>query len=92
MHAVIGDVAIDAGEGDEAGQILRDVVVPWARNAPGLVAAYFVRSEDGTRGRSILLFDTEEAARDAIEAAMSAVPLASVGPVRVAIWDVLAQA
>ena len=74
MYAVIGDVSIDAGRGDEAGQILRDVIVPWARNAPGLVSAYFIRSEDGTVGGSILSFDTEEAARDALDGGMSTVP------------------
>jgi len=38
-----------------------------ASNAPGLVAAYWTRSEDGTNGNSMIVFESEQDARTAAE-------------------------
>src|SRR5262249_59514204 len=60
MHAVLVRVTIDDPE--QATKALRERVVPQVRQAPGLVAGYWVRL-DGNQGRSIVVFDSEEAAR-----------------------------
>jgi len=64
MHAVLVRVTIDDPE--QATKRLHEDVVPRVREAPGLVAGYWVRL-DGNRGRSMVVFDSEEAARAAAE-------------------------
>jgi hypothetical protein len=63
MHAVVVRVTIqdfEAARGD-----LRDRVVPGVKQAPGFVAGYWTRSEDGSNGMGIIVFDSEESARSA---------------------------
>jgi len=60
MHAVVARATLHDFEGGR--QFLRDQVIPRVSQAPGFVAAYWVRvAED--RGASMLLFESEEAAR-----------------------------
>ena len=59
MHAVVVNVTINDREA--ATDHLRNEVVPGVKQAPGLVAAYWVRI-DG-KGRSMGIFETEDAAR-----------------------------
>jgi hypothetical protein len=42
--------------------VLRDEIVPRVKQAPGLVTAYWLRSEDN-RGMSVLVFESEDAAQ-----------------------------
>jgi hypothetical protein len=63
MHAVFVQSQIDADRTAEAEAMLRDVVAPMVRQAPGLVSATWARSADGTEGRSVAIFDSEEAAQ-----------------------------
>jgi heme-degrading monooxygenase HmoA len=65
MHAVVVKVTINDFEA--AQKVLRDEVVPRVSGAPGLVAAYWTRSEDGNNGLSMVVFESEEAARAATE-------------------------
>ena len=65
MHAVIARVTIRDFE--VARQGLRDEVVPRVSQAPGFVAGYWTRSEDGGSGLSMLLFESEDAARAAAD-------------------------
>ena len=65
MHAVV--VRVNIGDPGTAEQGLRDEVVPRVSKAPGFVAGYWTRSDDGTNGVSMLVFDSEEAARGAAE-------------------------
>ena len=46
---------------------LRETVVPNVSQLPGFVAGYWTRSEDGGNGRSLVVFESEEAARTAAE-------------------------
>ncbi len=62
MHAVIVSVTIKDGE--EATTYLRNEIVPRVKQAPGFVAGYWVRIE-GDKGRGTIVFESEEAAREA---------------------------
>lgn len=64
MHAVVVRSTIhDLEQGRE---FLRSQTVPRVSQAPGLVAAYWVRTGE-TAGRSMLIFESEEAARGVVE-------------------------
>jgi hypothetical protein len=67
MHAVMVRVKVDTSREDEARQVLRDVVVPTAKALPGFTRGDWVRALDSDEGLSILLFDSEDAARSAVE-------------------------
>lgn len=65
MHAVVARVTINDFE--TAKKLLQEEVVPRASAAPGFVAGYWTRSDDGTNGLSMILMDSEESARAAVE-------------------------
>jgi len=64
MHAVVVNVTINDPEAAEA--MLREHIVPRVKEAPGLVHAYWARSEEG-RGGSMIVFESEDAARAVAE-------------------------
>ena len=72
MHAVLVKVSIS----DAAGSVkeLRETVVPRIAGAPGFVAGYWTRSEDGTNGKSVIVFESEDAAKAAAERIAANVP------------------
>jgi hypothetical protein len=61
MHAVA--VRVTIGDAQSAQTQLRERIVPSVAAAPGLVAAYWTRSDAGDNGLSMLVFETEEAAQ-----------------------------
>jgi hypothetical protein len=63
MHAVVVKVTIQDFE--RARKNLREQVVPAVSQAPGFVAGYWTRSEDGSNGMGMIVFDSEELARTA---------------------------
>jgi hypothetical protein len=65
MHAVVVRVRIDDFE--TARKHLRDEVVPSVSKAPGFTGGYWTRSEDGGNGMAMVLFESEEAARGAVD-------------------------
>ena len=65
MHAVVVRVTINDFE--RGRQFLTEEVVPRVKQAPGLVAGYWTRSEDGTGGLSMIVFESEDAARTVAE-------------------------
>lgn len=65
MHAVVVRVSIGDAEVAEAG--LRETVVPGISSAPGFVAGYWTRSDDGSNGLSMLVFESEDAAQAVAE-------------------------
>ncbi len=71
MHAVVVNVIINDFEGGR--KMLEEEVVPQAKQAPGFVAGYWTRDEDN-RGLSMLVFDSEEAARGAAQFIHSQAP------------------
>jgi hypothetical protein len=66
MHAVV--VRVEIEDFEAARRRLREEVVPRASQAPGFVAGYWTRTEDGDKGLAMLVFESEEAARAAEEA------------------------
>ena len=65
MHAVI--VRVSIGDTEIADKGLREQVVPAISSAPGFVAGYWTRSDDGSNGLSMLVFESEDAARAAAD-------------------------
>ena len=71
MHAVVGNVSIESGREDEAVAYLKENVLPMVKQAPGVIAGYWVDPRDG-KGFGITLYESEEAARGAVDMARSA--------------------
>ena len=65
MHAVVTKVNVT--EGESATKNLREQIVPRVKEAPGVVAAYWVRLEGGDEGNSVIVFESEEQARAGAE-------------------------
>jgi hypothetical protein len=63
MHAVV--VRVSIGDLERAEKGLREEVIPRAKATPGFVAGYWTRSEDGHAGLSMVIVESEEAAREA---------------------------
>jgi hypothetical protein len=72
MYAVLVKVSISDVENSQ--KELRETVVPRMSQSPGFVAGYWTRSKDGSNGRSMLVFESEEAARAAAERIGANVP------------------
>jgi hypothetical protein len=93
MYAVLGKVDIDSSRADEAADLLNNHTVPMVKQAPGFVSGTWARSADGTHGRSLIVFESEEAAKAAAERAPTGPPPG--GPVTFVsaeVFEVLAQA
>jgi len=64
MHAVVVNVTINDPEA--ANTMLQGEVVPRVKEAPGLVTAYWARSDEG-KGGSMIVFESEENAQAAAD-------------------------
>lgn len=76
MFGVIVEVRIDPNRKDEAGTMVREVVMPRARQLAGFSGGNWLQELEGDRGIAVLLFESEEAARSAAEGIRSQGPLA----------------
>jgi hypothetical protein len=65
MYAVV--VRVSIGDAEIAEKGFHETVVPAVSSAPGFVAGYWTRSDDGSNGLSMLVFESEEAARATAE-------------------------
>ena len=65
MHAVA--VRVSISDVESAQKALKETVVPRVSGAPGFVAGYWTRSEDGSNGQSMIVFESEDAARSVAE-------------------------
>ena len=70
MFAIVGASRLGSESGPEFAQGLLAVL----GGAPGFVSGTFTRSADGERGRSMVLFETENAATTAMEMALQNMP------------------
>ena len=68
MHAVVLNVTVN--DADAAPAALRDQVVPQVSGTPGFVAGYWVGLDEG-RGTTVVVFESEGAARAAAAEAQS---------------------
>jgi hypothetical protein len=64
MHAVVVRSTLHDAEGGR--NFLRNEAIPRLKQAPGFVTAHWVRLDENT-GTSMLVFESEEAARGAAE-------------------------
>ena len=93
MHGVIARVKLDASRRDEAVKLLNEFGVPTAKGLAGFVSGSWLRGPDGDRGISVLLFETEEAARAGVERISQGPPPGSPVTFESAdVYEVLAQA
>jgi len=66
MHAIV--VRVSLSDDDSASlEELRNEVVPRVSQAPGFVTGYWVRLEGEKQGSSVIVFDSEDNARNASE-------------------------
>ena len=72
MHAVV--VRVSISDVESAQKALKQMVVPRVSGAPGFVAGYWTRSDDGSNGQSMIVFESEDAARAVAERIGSEVP------------------
>jgi hypothetical protein len=73
MHAVVVAVTVDQDHIDESLEMLKNRVVPGARQLPGAVAGYWLDPAPG-QGYSTLVFDTEANAKAAADTVRDRVP------------------
>ena len=67
MHAVLVTATIEPGHGEEAQAQLENNIVPRVKESPGAISGYWVRSDDEQHGSSVVLYESEQAARTAAE-------------------------
>jgi alpha-acetolactate decarboxylase len=70
MHAIV--VRVTVRDVEPAQKALQEQVVPRAQQSPGFVAGYWTRSEN--QGLSMVVFDSEENARQAAGAVQANMP------------------
>jgi hypothetical protein len=62
MHALV--VRVNIEDFEQGRQNLTEQVVPRVSQAPGFVAGYWTRSDDGGDGMSMMVFESEDQARN----------------------------
>jgi hypothetical protein len=70
MYAIVGASKLKPGATPEVTKNILQVI----RAAPGFVSGTVAWSTDGERGRSMFLFETEDAAKAALEQALGSIP------------------
>jgi hypothetical protein len=70
VHAALVTLTIDPKQAPAAASVLVNNILPTVRSAPGFVAGYRLEPADG-QGFSIVLFETEEQARQTAPPASS---------------------
>jgi hypothetical protein len=64
VHAALVSLTVDPDQAPAAAAALTNDILPRVRSSPGLVAGYWLEPAEG-QGFSIVLFETEEQAREA---------------------------
>ena len=65
MHAVV--VRSTIHDFDTARKFLTETAIPWISQSPGFVSGQWVRFDDTDTGSSMVVFESEEAAKTAAE-------------------------
>jgi hypothetical protein len=93
MYGLLVELQIDAARADEAIPFLHDVVVPMIKQGAGFVSGTWMRSLDGQRTGTLILYDDEHAANDAADRARQGPPPgAPTRFVSAEVFEVMAQA
>ena len=94
MFAVLGDVEVDSDRVDEAQAMLMNGLLPQVKEMDGFASGTWTRDRDGSRMRSVVIFQDEASALKAAEAAKGMAP-PDGAPIRfgtVDVVEVVAQA
>jgi hypothetical protein len=89
MHAVVIDVTFK--DDVSAAQAELDQLVPQVSAAPGFVAGYWIALSE-SKGTSVVVFESEEAARALLQMVQGGDPPMTVTTDRVEVGEVLAHA
>jgi hypothetical protein len=93
MHGVIAQVKLDPTRREDAVKLLNEFTVPTSKGLTGFVSGSWLRGPDGDHGVSVLLFETEEAARAGAERIRQGPPPGAPVTLESAeVYEVLAQA
>lgn len=88
MFAVLGDVEVDADRVEEAQAMLMNGLLPQVKEIDGFVSGTWTRDRDGSRGRSVVIFEDEASAVAAAENAQGMAP-PDGAPIRFGSFDVV---
>ena len=91
MYAIVGSANLDPSRAEEAEELAKNILANVSQT-PGFVSGAFTRSPDGAAGRSMMIFETEEAAKAVVEKASSMIP--ADGPTKIdslEVYEVVAQ-
>lgn len=72
MHAVVVKVEVQDPRGAE--ERLKQEVVPRVSQLPGFVAGYWLGPREGNEGLSVIVFESEDAARAAADSVPRGIP------------------
>jgi hypothetical protein len=86
VYAIIGTAKLDPARADEARQLAKNILAK-ASEAPAFVSGTFASSADSSAGRSMIVFESGEAARALAEQARAMIP--ADGPTEVTSLEVL---
>lgn len=92
MHAIVGTSKLNFDNPEDAPKIAGGILSNLS-SAAGFVTGSFARSADGKAGRSMVLFETEEQAKAAVENVRTKLPAS--GPVEIVsleVFEVVAHA
>jgi hypothetical protein len=65
MHAALVTLTVDPDQAPAAAHALSNDILPKIRSAPGFVAGYWIEPGQDGKGFSMVLFETEDQARQA---------------------------
>ena len=91
MHAVVVTVDIDTTRLEEANRVLQERTIPLVSGSDGFVRGTWMRSADGSSGRGVVLFETEDQAK-AMAAAAEPPPDAAITMRSAEVFQVVAEA
>lgn len=93
MHAMLVTVELDSGRRDEGEKVLNEFTIPTVKAQPGFVRGAWLRAEDGSSGRGVVMFDTAEHAHAAAGLAKQGPPAGAPVTIRtVEVFEVIAEA
>jgi hypothetical protein len=93
MYGLLVELEVDPAQAEQAIDFLREVAVPMIKQGPGFVRGTWMRSLDGARTRSLILYDDQQAANEAADRARQGPPPgAPTRFVSAEVFEVMAQA
>lgn len=64
MHAFIARFSLDPSRVEQQQQNLQDRIIPMVRQSPGFLGGYWTREHAANMAHNVILFESEEAARN----------------------------